>query len=59
MQSPEERYALAQVVHSELDAHAKEDFLKFKALDDRMVLMAGNVDRKLDLIVRKLEEMRN
>lgn len=50
-QTPEERDALARLVHTELEAHGKEDFQKFKALDDRMVMLAGNLDRKLDFII--------
>ena len=50
-QTEEERETLALLAHTELKAHESEDFLKFKAIDDRVAAMAGNLDRKLDAIL--------
>jgi hypothetical protein len=51
-QTPEERDALTRLAHAELETHITEDFQKFKALDDRMITLATNWDRKLDMILQ-------
>lgn len=56
-QTPDEREALARFAHSELEAHEREDFQKFKAIDDRMVTLANNWDRKLDMILSAIRDI--